>query len=242
MALAQIITADLHLLSGKVVKGQVDLDLGGARILAFGIPGNQLVQGLQGRLGHILVAAHVRDLFVVTEPLQVIGVGNVAVGRVQLDKAVQRNDGVVVVIVLVVRVGGHQLGPGRPGRVGVLALHLVEQGARGPVILDLERIHRLVVEGFHGAFDVLVLLRARTRGQENDAQDRRQPGEQGKTARRGGIPSPGRKITQTRIHTAGLYHGGTDSVQVRGRRAGRDGCGNSTVMRKRTGGGGRILV
>src|SRR3546814_9114734 len=71
--------------------------------------------------------AHVDDLLVVGDRLQVIGVGGIGAARMQLDETVEGVDRLVVGILLIERVGGHELGLGGPFGVGMLALDLVEQ-------------------------------------------------------------------------------------------------------------------
>ena len=75
-------------------------------------------------------------------------VGGVGVAGVQFDEPVQGGDRFVVFISLVMGVGGHQLGLGRPDRIGVLALNLVEFGRRRFIISPQGIGHGLVVEGF----------------------------------------------------------------------------------------------
>ena len=48
----------------------------------------------------------------------------------ELDEAVERDDGVVVLQRLIMREGGHQLSPRRPLGIGMLALDFVEQPRR----------------------------------------------------------------------------------------------------------------
>ena len=60
-------------------------------------------------------------------PDQVIGVRDVLVAGVQLDEALHGPDRLLVLVGLVVGVGRHHLAAGRPLRVGVLALDLLER-------------------------------------------------------------------------------------------------------------------
>src|SRR3546814_18743697 len=89
------VAADLHLLSGKVVVRQVELE---GRVAREGRPREApryLAQRFEGQPGHALVAVNVGDLLVVAQRLQVIGVGDVTVSRVQLAEAVAPDDHLV---------------------------------------------------------------------------------------------------------------------------------------------------
>jgi hypothetical protein len=129
-----------------VVAGEVDLQLGVARVLRGREALHHLLEGLQRPLGELLVAADVDDLLVVAEPLQVVGVVDVRVRRVELDEPVEGVDGVGVLVGLVLRVGRHQLRLGRPDRVRVLALDLVEQRGGLLEVAAERRVVGLVVD------------------------------------------------------------------------------------------------
>src|SRR3546814_3032103 len=61
------LATDLHVLVGQVIEGEVDLQLGVARVLAVREPAHQLFQRVQRIGGRLLVAAHVDDLLVRSE-------------------------------------------------------------------------------------------------------------------------------------------------------------------------------
>src|SRR3546814_14265748 len=98
--------------------GEVDLQLGVARVLAVREPAHQLFQRVQRIGGRLLVAAHVDDLLVVGDRLQVIGVGGIGAARMQLDETVEGVDRLVVGLLLIDRVGGNELGSSEERRVG----------------------------------------------------------------------------------------------------------------------------
>ena len=85
-----------------MVAGEVELQLGVARVFAVGEAADDVVERTQRQLGRFLVAADIDDLHVVADRLQVIRVGDVAVARMQLDEAVGGDDRIVVLAVLVI--------------------------------------------------------------------------------------------------------------------------------------------
>ena len=78
----------------------------------------------------------------------------------ELDEASRRGDGFVVAVGLVVGVSRHQLGAGRPLRVGMLTLDLFERLAGALGVAAFEQILRLVVELLDRPLDVLLVVRA----------------------------------------------------------------------------------
>ncbi len=77
---------------------------------------------------------------------------------VKLDEAVQRNDRVVVFVGLVIGEGHHELGLGRPDRIGMLAVDFFEALGGGLVILLAERIEGPVVELVDRLIDIGVFF------------------------------------------------------------------------------------
>ena len=129
-----------------MVDGELDLEARVAGIGRFGEALDDFGQGVERLLGDALVAADVGDLLVEAQRLQVVGVGDVAVAGMELDEPVERDDGLVVLVRLVVGEGGHDLGLGRPHRVGVLAVDFLEALGGGLVFLLPEGIEGAVVE------------------------------------------------------------------------------------------------
>ncbi len=84
--------ADVHLLAGQMVAREVDLQPRIAAIGAVGEAVDHLLQRGHRVLRALLVARDVGDLLVIAQRPQVIGIGDVAARRVQLDEAVQRAD------------------------------------------------------------------------------------------------------------------------------------------------------
>ncbi|EGY01112.1 hypothetical protein AZA_90600 [Nitrospirillum viridazoti Y2] len=165
---ALVIAPDVHLLTRQMVAGQVDLQLGVAGVRAGGEAADDLFQGLQRLHGRGLVAPHVGDLLIIAEALQVIGVGDVGVARVQADEAVQRADGLFILVGLVIGVGGHQLGAHGPGGIGVLLFHGAEQQGRLLVFAAIDGVAGFGVDLLHRAFDVgrLLLIAGASRDRE----------------------------------------------------------------------------
>ena len=54
--------------------------------------------------GRLLVAADIGDLFVVTQSLEIIRIGDIAIARVKLDKTVEAKNGVIVLAAGVERI------------------------------------------------------------------------------------------------------------------------------------------
>ena len=114
---------------------------------------DHLLQGGQRLLGRLLVAAHILDLLVVAERLQIIGVGGVLVAGMQIDEMVERADGLVVAIAAVIGIGIHDLAPGarwpsRDAGVSTSSKSLVGiadvAGLQGGHALVVERLGRLI--------------------------------------------------------------------------------------------------
>ena len=172
LAFLQIEAADFHMLAGQVVARQVELQRRIARIAGLGEAADDLLKSQEGKPGHLLVAADVGDLLVVADRPQVMGVGDVLVTRMELDEAVERVDRLVVFVALIVGEGGHQLGLGGPGRIGVLALDLVEQAGGFEIVADQHGVHGGVVQVLDRALDVLGLVfpPEQRAGREHQAQ------------------------------------------------------------------------
>ncbi len=162
IAAAFVPAADIHLLPGQMVARQVHLEPRVAGIFRVGKTPRHFAERVHRLLRHFLIAAHVGDLDVVVERLQVPGVGDVAMAGMELDEAVGGDDRIVVLALLIERIGGHELRLGRPDRVGMLPVGLVEILHRLRVIGVLQLVHRAVVEILDRPLDILVLLRRRT--------------------------------------------------------------------------------
>ena len=156
----QVVPPDFHLLASEMIDRQVQLDTGVAGINTVGIARYQLLESVERELSHLLVAADVGYLLVVTKSLEIEGIGGIRIGRMELDKAVEGNDRVVVLVELVMSISGHQLRLGRPSRIRMLTLDLVELLCGDTVVFCLQGIHGGVVELGHRALDVLVFLLA----------------------------------------------------------------------------------
>ena len=110
------------------------------------------------------------------DPDQVIGVSDVLVAGMQIDEAARRSDRLVVVVGLVEGIGRHQLGAGRPLRIGMLALDLLERLPGLPRIAVLEQIEGLVVELLDRPLDVVLLLGAGAAGHRQRDQSQSEQG------------------------------------------------------------------
>src|SRR6266851_1219594 len=173
-----VVAADRHLLAGEMVDGELDLEARVAGIGRFGETLDDFGQGVERLLGDALVAADVGDLLVEAQRLQIVGVGNVAVPGMELDEPVERDDGLVVLVRLVVGEGSHDLGLGRPDRVGVLAIDFLEALRGGLVFLLPEVIEGAVVENLDRLLDVVrVVVRGATAAKPERRQTERQPGD-----------------------------------------------------------------
>jgi hypothetical protein len=104
----------------------------------------------------------------------------------ELDEPVEGDDRIVVLVVLVVGVGRHELGLGGPHRIGVLAVDLVELLGRGDVALGGQGIDAGIVDLFDRPLDIDVLVIARA-GREGENRHGREAkaGQQGSFHGRG---------------------------------------------------------
>ena len=133
--------------NSKVIVRQVDLQLGVAGVFAVRVAGHHVLQRVERKLCHLLVAADVGDLLVVAQRFEVVGVDGVATAGMELGEAVERDDGLVVLGAFVKGVGRHQLRLVGPDRVGVLAVDLLELELRGLVVALLQRVDIVVKRG-----------------------------------------------------------------------------------------------
>ena len=96
----------------------------------------------------------------------------------ELDEAVEGDDGLVVLVRLVVGEGRHDLRLGRPYRVGMLAVDLLEAFGGDFVFLLAQRIEGAVVELFDGLLDIVgVVIRRAAAAKSERHQTQRQPGD-----------------------------------------------------------------
>ena len=97
----------------------------------------------------------------------------------ELDEAVERDDGVVVLVRLVVGEGGHDLRLGRPHRIGMLAVDLLEALGGGLVLLLAQLIERAVVEHLDRLLDIGIgiVVRRTAAAEQRRQPSQRQPGE-----------------------------------------------------------------
>src|SRR6266851_2397569 len=173
-----VVAADRHLLAGEMADGELDLEARVAGVGRFGEALDDFGQGVERLLGDALVAADVGDLLVVAQRLQIVGIRNVTMAGMELDEAVERDDGLVVLVRLVVGEGSHDLGLGRTHRVRVLAVDFLEALRGGLVFLLPEVIEGAVVENLDRLLDVVrVVVRGATAAKPERRQTERQPGD-----------------------------------------------------------------
>ncbi len=79
LAAALVEAADLHLLAGKVIVDQIDLEARVGGIARRGITANQLAQRVVRLQRDLLVARHVADLLIITERDEIISIRRVAI-------------------------------------------------------------------------------------------------------------------------------------------------------------------
>jgi hypothetical protein len=94
-----VVAADLHLLAGQMVAGQVELQLGVAGVFAVGEAAHNFLERFQ-RLARSAFWSRPTSAIciVVVQRLQVIGIGDIAVARVELDEPVGGDQRVVVFV------------------------------------------------------------------------------------------------------------------------------------------------
>ena len=170
--------ADLHLFACKMVEAQVDLQACVARIGAVGEAVYHFAQRVHRLLGAPLVALNVGDLLVIAEGTQIVGIGHVAMCRMQLDKTVQRADGVSVLVLQVLGVALHQRGVHRPGRIRVVLFHRIELIAGSGPPLGIQRVDAVVVQLLYRAVGPVASFRrprkSRTRQAAATVRSRRE--------------------------------------------------------------------
>jgi len=110
-----------------VIVDQVDLEPRVGGIARVGIAPHHFVHRIERKPGDLLVAADVADLLVIAQADQVIGIGGIAVAGVDRQEPLRRLGRLGVIPRDVIGEGAHQLGTAGPGRIGMLALHLVKQ-------------------------------------------------------------------------------------------------------------------
>ena len=171
----QVIPADLHLLAGQMVAGEIELQLRVARVFGVWKAAHDVIQRVEGSLGHLLVPADVGDLHVIADRFQVIRVGHIPMTRMQLDEPLGGEHGVVVFAALVIRVNLHQLAFRRPRRIGMLALDLVESFRRVGVALVDKRVQRLVIKLVYRLLDIGLVLVAAAGGDRKQQRGGAEP-------------------------------------------------------------------
>ena len=154
MTARQIVAADIHLLAGEMIVGEVDLEPCIARVGGVGEAAHHLVQrGL--RLLRIQLVPHdIGNLLIEAERAQIVRVSDLGVAGVKLDEPVERQDRRVIACCLVIRERGHERRLDRPDGVRVLTLHVVETLGRADIFPGAKRVHGLVVNLVNRQFDV----------------------------------------------------------------------------------------
>ncbi len=161
-----------------MVSSTLSREVTGVRALGEAL--HHLGQRVECLLGDGLVAADIGDLLVVAERLQIVGVGDVLVARMELNEPVERDQRVVVLVRLVVGEGGHDLRLGRPYRIGMLAVDFLEFLGSLLVVLGTQIIERAIVELVDRLLDIgrIVVLAtepAATGKHRRHRQQRRRP-------------------------------------------------------------------
>ncbi len=130
LAAALVEAADFHFLARQMIADEIDLQPRIDRIARVGVAADQFAQRVERLLRDLLIARHVGDLLVITERNQIIGVRRVLIARMDRQEALRPVDRFLVIVAQIIAECRHQLRTPRPDRVGMLALHLVEQDRR----------------------------------------------------------------------------------------------------------------
>ena len=152
--------ANVHFLARQMIAHEVDLEPRVGGIFRLREATLHLAQGDQRLLGHLLVPLYIADLLVIAQRDQVIGVRRVLVTRVDRQEALRALDRFRIVPRHIVAESAHQLCAARPRRIGVLALHLVEQGGGKLWIATVEPLLGGRVKRFHVTRDIGGITRA----------------------------------------------------------------------------------
>ena len=126
MLALEVVAADLHLLAGEMVEGEVELQDRGAGVFGIRVALDHLAQGLQRLEGQALVAADGVDLVVIAEREQVLRIGCIVVARVEVEESLRGHPAVFVGVVLVVDEGLHDQRPLGEIGIGVEPLDFAE--------------------------------------------------------------------------------------------------------------------
>src|SRR3984893_16870816 len=73
----QVVSTDFHFLTGQMIKSEVKFQLGVSGIFAVGKSADDIIEGLEGLLGDLLVTANISDLNVGRDGFSIISIGDV---------------------------------------------------------------------------------------------------------------------------------------------------------------------
>ena len=149
-----VMAADFHFLARQMVAHEVDLETCIGRIIGIGEPTIDFLQRRQRLFGHLLIALHIADLFVIAQRDQIEGIRRILVTRMDLEETLRRLDCLVVILGDIIAERAHQLCPAGPWRIGMLAFHLVEQGGSESCLATVEPPLCLAIQRFHVASDI----------------------------------------------------------------------------------------
>src|SRR6266436_696737 len=72
LASFQVVSTDFHFLSGQMITGEVKFQLGVSSIFAVGKSADDIIEGLEGLLGDLLITTNISDLNVVGDRLSIV--------------------------------------------------------------------------------------------------------------------------------------------------------------------------
>ena len=145
----KVIPPDSHFLSRQVVHGQVIFNASIASIRACRESSEHLGQSILGKQSHFLIAINIGYLQVIALRPQIISIRGVFITRVQLNKAIQRHNCVVILFVFIISISRHKLSLSCPRRIRMLPLNLIKHLSRLAIIFGLDFLISFIVKGFH---------------------------------------------------------------------------------------------
>ncbi len=123
---AQIVAANLHFLARQMVKGEVEFQDRRAGIFAVGVAFDHGAQGLQRLEGQPLIATHFIDLVIIAQRQEILRIGGIIFGGIEINEPLRGGAAVGVVLIFVIGESLHDQRAFGPFRIGIKALDLGE--------------------------------------------------------------------------------------------------------------------
>src|ERR1700751_4994125 len=93
----EVVPTDFHLLARQMVAGKIEFELSIACVLTVGKTPHHIIERFQGLVRYLLVTTNIGNLDIIRDRLQIIGVSNVTVTRMQLDETIRSDDRLAII-------------------------------------------------------------------------------------------------------------------------------------------------